>query len=153
MKNRRYVVSFLLCFLLSGCSYQETVRHYTGTFISSNDVLKDDTTSLQNHVEAMFSEFNSRGAIFMHFFQAGQPDTLIFQQIDSVSWRWTSFPGNGIAINWWSDSAVGHALIHRTFDSLTVFINLGSGGEAFYLKQDSEWVSPVHAKFRFFGIF
>ena len=152
MLNRLIACCFLLFCILVGCSYQETVRHYTGIYIGSNDVLTDDTASPWKPVEATYYGFRSNGAIFMHFLHAGQQDTLVFQQFDSVSWRWTSFPGSGIEIDW-SDTSLGQAEVYRTFDSLTVSINLGSGGEAFYLKQDSEWVSPVHAKSRFFGIF
>jgi hypothetical protein len=152
MLNRLIACCFLLLCILVGCSYQETVRHYTGIYIGSNDVLTDDTASPWKPVEATYNEFHSSGAIFMHFFQAGQPDALIFQQGGSVGWRWTNLPPSATEIDW-SDTSLGQAEVYRTFDSLTVSINLGSGGEAFYLKQDSEWVSPVHAKSRFFGIF
>jgi hypothetical protein len=153
MMNRRNAVNLFMLLVLAGCSYQETVRHYTGVSIGSNDVPMD-TTSPWKPLEATYHEIQSSGMLLTHFFQTGKRDTLVFQQIDSaIGWRWTNLPPNGKEINWWSDTSLGLADIHRSVDSLHITFGWGYGGESFYLKQDSEWVMPVHMKFQFFGLF
>lgn len=141
------IVKFLfLLFVFVGCSYQEMVRHYTGTSIRSSDYRINGVGTYTEPVEATYSEFRNSDSLYAHFLQTGHRDTLLFDSIDS-NCRMIENPPRDSVIRW-SDVSPGGAKILRTSDSLTVFLFFGFGAKAFYMKQDSEWVAPAHLKFK-----
>lgn len=131
MKNWQDAAGIFLLCALAGCSYayMAAARHYSGTSIRYSDQLINGNGTYSEPVEATYIEFHSNPTLFSHEIQTGLRDTFSFQQRDSA-WRLTG-------------DLHGEVKIHRTFDSLMVSLVWGYGGEAFYLKQDSEWAVPV----------
>jgi hypothetical protein len=144
--KRRYFSLLLLIFVLAGCSYQETVRHYTGSSLRSNNYVTNGQGTVWEPVEATYHESRNSGILLTHFLQTDHRDTFLFYPTDS-NCRWAKNPARDSEIRW-SDPTLGWAKIFRTSDSLTVFRSSDFGDEAFFLKQDSEWVAPVYTKTR-----
>ncbi len=122
MSNCRKAVGIFVLCALAGCSAHEIVRHYTGMYSGTSDVLIEGQGNPWRPVEATYSEYRDSARLYTYHGDIDRRDTLLFYRTDS-GWRWA------VAPKW-------RANIRRTPDSLIVEFGWGFGGESFYLKQD-----------------